>query len=212
VTTHRRLENSASTGRAVSDDFGVYPLPEVKGGQAEDRLRGHSREARSENVAIKAASRRKHESIALAAANVTPPSGLSRIQKCRECLIWHRWHRCYDLTSPSDRGSPTRQRAFPSRSCPTATGYPTEPGSSRPRSSVVYTTSTGSKSQPEKRSGPTINQPAPSLAPEVCPDRSVKGRRRRSSPRRDSMPPTAPRRTRSEFARKANPATRSRPG
>ena len=33
-------------------------------GQSEHRLRGHSREARSEKVAFKAASRREHESIA----------------------------------------------------------------------------------------------------------------------------------------------------
>jgi hypothetical protein len=86
ATTHRLRENSASTGRAVSDDFGVNAPPTVAGAQSEDRLRGHSREARSEKAAIKQANRREHESIALVAANVITPSGLSRIQTCRECL------------------------------------------------------------------------------------------------------------------------------
>ena len=93
ATTHRRRENSASTGRAVSDDFGANALPVVMDVQSEDRLRGHSREARSDRVAIKAASRREHESIAVVVANVITPSGLPPIQKCRECLTWYRWYR-----------------------------------------------------------------------------------------------------------------------
>jgi len=61
--THRRLGNSASTGRAVSDDLGVNARPAVKGGQSEDRQRGHSRGARSEKVAIRVVSRREYEAI-----------------------------------------------------------------------------------------------------------------------------------------------------
>jgi hypothetical protein len=90
ATIHRRLEKSASIGRAVSDDFGGNARPGVNGDHSEHRLRGHSREARSEQVAFRSVGRLVQESIALGATRAVTSSDLSRIEECRECLTWHR--------------------------------------------------------------------------------------------------------------------------